>query len=76
MNITLVERARSMLSGVDLEKTLWEKRVAIVRNFINRSPTSALVDNTLMEVSIGKDPSLQHIRVFGCEAHAHLPKEK
>jgi hypothetical protein len=29
-----------------------------------------------MEVWMGKNPSLQHLHVFGCEAYAHVPKEK
>lgn len=29
-----------------------------------------------MEVWIGKNPSLQNICSFGCEAYAHVPKEK
>ena len=29
-----------------------------------------------MEVWSGKKPSIRHLRVFGCEAYAHVPKEK
>jgi hypothetical protein len=43
---------------------------------VNRSPTSALVGKTPMEVWSGKKPSIRHLRVFGCEAYAHVPKEK
>jgi hypothetical protein len=34
-----------------------------------------LVDKTLHEVWIGKKPSLEHIRVLGCDAYVHIPKE-
>ena len=29
-----------------------------------------------MEAWLGHKPSLRHLRVFGCEAYAHVPKEK
>jgi hypothetical protein len=50
----LMERARSMLSGANLEKKLWEEVVATACYLINRSPTSTLVDKTPMEVWMGK----------------------
>ena len=33
-------------------------------------------DKTPQEVWIGKKPSLSHLRVFGCVAYVHVPKEK
>jgi hypothetical protein len=33
------------------------------------------VDLNPHEVWIDKKPSLEHIRVFGCEANVHVPKE-
>ena len=43
---------------------------------INRSPSSAFEDKTPQEVWTGKKPSLSHLRVFGCDAYVHVPKEK
>ena len=43
---------------------------------VNRSPSSVLEDKTPHEVWIGKKPSLSHLRVFGCDAYVHDPKEK
>ena len=43
---------------------------------INRSPSLALEDKTPQEVWTGKKPSLSHLRVFGCDAYVHVPKEK
>jgi hypothetical protein len=42
---------------------------------LSRSPSSALDDKTPQDVSTGKNPSLTHLKVFGCEAHVHVPKE-
>jgi hypothetical protein len=33
------------------------------------------VDKNPHEVWTGKKPSLEHIRVFGCDAYVHVPKE-
>eukprot|EP00253_Pinus_taeda_P003280 PITA_03280 len=41
-----------------------------------RSPSSVLEDKTPQEVWTGKKPSLSHVRVFGCDACVHVPKEK
>eukprot|EP01018_Ginkgo_biloba_P030831 Gb_14962 [translate_table: standard] len=76
MNRKLMERARSMLSGVGLEQKFLAEAVATACYLINRSPTSTLVDRTTMEVWTCKTPSLQHLLVFGCEAYAHVPREK
>jgi hypothetical protein len=34
-----------------------------------------LDDKTPQEVWTGKRPSLTHLKVFGCEAYVHVPKE-
>ena len=76
MNKTLMEKAKSMLSGVELEQKFWVEIVAIAYYLINKSPTSTLVNKTPMEAWSCHKPSLRHLRVFGCEAYAHVPKEK
>eukprot|EP00253_Pinus_taeda_P033894 PITA_33894 len=43
---------------------------------VNGSPSSALEDKTPQEVWTGKKPSLSHLKVFGCDAYVHVPKEK
>jgi len=35
-----------------------------------------LEDKIPQEVWIGKKLSLSHLRVFGCDAYVHVPKEK
>jgi hypothetical protein len=42
---------------------------------VNRSPSSALDDKTPHDVWTEEKPYLQHIRVFGCDAYVHAPKE-
>ena len=43
---------------------------------VYRSPSSALEDKTPQEVWTGKKPSLSYLRVCGCDAYVHVPKEK
>ena len=42
---------------------------------VNKSPSSVLDHKTPQEVWAGKKPSLTHLKVFGCEAYVHVPKE-
>jgi hypothetical protein len=75
MNMTLMERERSMLSGVGLGQEFWAEAVDTACYLVNRSPSSTLDDMTPHEVWTGKKPSLTHLRVFGCDAYVHIPKE-
>jgi hypothetical protein len=75
MNMTLMEKARCMLSGVRLGKEFWAETVGTACYLVNRSPSSVLDDKTPQEVWTGKEPSLTHLKVFGCDAYVHVPKE-
>eukprot|EP00253_Pinus_taeda_P024046 PITA_24046 len=76
MNKTLMEKARSMLSGAGLGQEFWVEAVETACYLVNRSPSSSLEDKTPQEVWTGKKPSLSHLRVFGCDAYVHVPREK
>ena len=65
-----------MLSSAGLGQEFWAVDVDTACYLKNRSPTSALVDKTPYEVWSGQKPSVAHLRVFGCEAFMHVPKEK
>jgi hypothetical protein len=75
MNMTLMEKSRSMLSGVRVRQEFWAEAVGTACYLVNRSPSSTLDDKTPHEVWTGKKPSLTHLRVFGCDAYVHVPKE-
>jgi hypothetical protein len=64
-----------MLSGVELGQAFWVEVVCITCYLVNRSPSLVLDDKTPHEVCTGKKPSLEHLRVFGCDAYVHVPKE-
>ena len=71
-----MEKARCMLSGAGIGQEFWAEAVGTACYLVNRSPSSALDEKTPKEVWTGKKPSLTHLKVFGCEAYVHVPKEK
>eukprot|EP00253_Pinus_taeda_P036449 PITA_36449 len=76
MKKTLMERERSMLSGARLGREFWAEAVETTCYLVNRSPSSALEDKTPQEVWTGKKLYVSHLRVFGCDAYVHVPKEE
>eukprot|EP00253_Pinus_taeda_P004281 PITA_04281 len=76
MNRTLMGKARSMLNGVGLGQKFWAEAVENACYLVNKSLSSALEDKSPQEVQTGKKLSLSHMRVFGCDAYVHIPKEK
>ena len=76
VNRTIQEKVRSMLSNADLTQGFWAEAVATAVHLINRSPSKVLDKEAVAEmVWSGKKPSYKHLRVFGCEAYSHIPKE-
>lgn len=76
MNRTIVERIRSMLSLAKLPKIYWGEAVRTACYLINLSPSVPLDGDIPERVWSGKDVSYSHLRVFGCKAFVHVPKEK
>jgi hypothetical protein len=75
MNMTLMEKARCMLNGAGIGQELWAEAMGTACYLVNRSPSSALGDKTPKEVWTSNEPSLTHIKVFGCDAYVDVPKE-
>ena len=76
MNRTIVEKVRCMLKLVKLPKSLWGEAVNTVVYLINRSPSIPLDFDIPQRVWIGKDVPYSHLKVFGCKAFMHVPKEQ
>jgi transposase InsO family protein len=76
LNRTLVEAARSMLLDANLSKSFWAEAVNTAAYLKNRSPTKALQGKTPFEAWYGKKPNVEHLKVFGCMAYAHIPKDE
>ena len=76
LNRTLVEMARSMLIDARLPKTFWAEAVSTAVYLKNQSPSKPLQDMTPYEAWFGRKPVANHLRVFGCDAYAHIPKDE
>jgi hypothetical protein len=70
-----MEKTRSMFSSAEVGQEFWAEVVSTTCYLVNQSPSSTLDDKTLHEVWTKKKHSLQHLRVFGCDAYVHVPKE-
>ena len=75
MNRTLVETIRPMIYDSKLQKSYWAEAVTTAVYLRNRSPISTLVNMTPFEALFKKKPSVKHLKVFGSECYAHIPKE-
>lgn len=63
-----------MLQGKGLSNCFWAEAINIAVYLKNRSPTKSLNFKTPFEVFSGYKPRVNHLRVFGSKAFAHIPK--
>ena len=75
LNRTLGEAARSMMLDAGCMEYLWGEAFHTAVYLKNRLPHKALPGYTPYELWFGKKPGLSYLRVFGCEAYSHVPKE-
>ena len=73
---TIQETARSMLCAAKLPDSFWAEAVLTAVILKNRSPTIAVKDATPYEEFTGDIPDVSNLRVFGCTAYMHIPKER
>ena len=76
MNRTINDRIRCMLSHAKLPKFFWGEAMRLVVDLINLSPLVPLNHDILQRAWIGKDVSYNHLRVFGCRAFVHVPRDE
>lgn len=76
MNRTLIERVRCLLSEAKLSPSFWGEALYTAAHVINLSPAYALDGDVPENVWLGKKPSYDHLRVFGCKAFVHIPKDE
>ncbi len=72
----IIEEAWCMPSIVGLGKEFWFEACNTTVYLINWSPSSRLNIRFLEEEWQGRRLSYSHLRVFGCQAFVHVPKEK
>jgi len=78
VNRTIIEKTRCMLVDADLPKQYWAETASTAIYLRNRCPTKALRGSIPEEVWSGKKSKvdLSKLRIFGCQAYAHVPDEK
>ena len=65
-----------MLSYAKLPKSFWGDTVKTTINIINISPSVQLDGDVLQEVWSGRKVPYNHLKVFGCQAFVHIPRDK
>ena len=65
-----------MFRTAKLPKSFWLAVVLTACYLINRSPSASLRFNVLEKVWTCKEISYNHLKVFGCKAFIHVPKEQ
>ena len=76
MNRTLMESVRSMLADSGLPQKFWAEALSTAVYLRNRSPTKSLPESTPFEKWSGEKPDVSHLRVFGCNAYSHVPRDE
>ena len=76
LNRTLVEMIRSMLTNANLPQYFWAEALSTAVYLRNRSPTNSVQGMTPFESLMGRKPDVGNLRVFGCTAYAHIPKDE
>lgn len=76
MNRTLVEMVRCMLHDSNLPKKFWAEALNTAVYLRNRSPTKSIDDKCPYEILYKCKPDVKNLKIFGCIAHAHVPKDE
>ena len=74
-NRTLLNMVRSMMCTSGLPRMLWGEALRTANYLCNRTPSKS-VSKTPYELWTGKQPSLHHCHVWGCNAEARIYNPK
>ena len=79
LNRTLIDMARSMMIRLNgnMTERLWGEAINTANYIRNRVVTrSSREQKTPYEIIFGKRPDVSNLRIFGCAAYVHIPKQK
>lgn len=72
MNMIIMECFRCLILDTSFHLYLWDNCVDIIIYLINRWPYTTLYGGILEETWIGKTVTNSFLRLFRCEAYAHI----
>jgi len=75
-NRTLLEKEETMHHAACLPKNLWNFALDTAVHVYNRTPMCRIGWKTPVELLFNKKPEISYLRVFGCLAYVHIPKDK
>jgi hypothetical protein len=75
-NRMIMECVRCILDDARRWKKYWLLPVSVAACLKNRTPTRSVVGKTPYVAWRKRKPFLKHLRVFGCLALVHIPREK
>ena len=75
-NRAILNMARCMLKAKNMPKEFWAETISCAIYLSNRSPTRSVKDKTPQETWSGRKPNVDHLRVFGSIAYAHVPQQE
>jgi len=75
VNRTLLDMVRSMLKTAQLPERFWAEAILAACYVKNRAIHSAIDDDTPEGVWTGNQPSVKHLKMYGCLAYANVPKK-
>ena len=64
------------MHDLDFPSSTWVEAAGTTIYIQTRSPQFILGDKTPKEKFIGVNPTIGHLRIFGCPVYIHVPKEK
>ena len=67
---------RSMLLDSKLPHNFWAEALVTAAYIRNRIPTKAVDSMTPYEAWTSLKPTVNHFRIFGCDAFVHIPKDE
>ena len=76
MNQTILGGAKSMRIHAGLSEGFWAEAMMTASHVLNRTPRKGLNWRTPHELLFGRIPDIRYLRVFGCRAWVHIPKDQ
>ena len=74
MNLTLMDKVRSMIYDSGVPKKFWAEALSTAVFIRNRCPTRSINLKTPFEMLYGLKPNVENFKVFGSVAYALVPK--